>query len=466
MRAISAKRAAPGAVEGFTPRRRVFTLALPAVGEQLLNTLVGLADVYLVGNMSAAASAALGYSSATALTAAGLGNQFTWIVMVLFMAVGIGATALAARAVGARDRDQLGRIVRQTMLLAALAGAIATVLGLLLAEPFLALIDAPAETRAIGAAYIHTNALGFVPAALLLAGTALLRGSGDTRTPLVVMLGVNAVNIAVSWLLINGQFGLPILGVQGAAIGAALARSLGGLTLLALLLRGHSGLRLRLDPRPDSETAARLLRVGLPTAGEQFVFQAALLIFVRFVTDLGTAAYAAHNLTITIESLSFLPGMGYAAATSALVGQALGARKPRDAENYAYEALLQGGLMMTLLGATMVAFPAQLVGLFIDDPAVVATATPILRAAGLVQPALAVSFITLGALRGAGDTRWPLFSRLVTTWLVRLPLTFFAVGWLGMGLNGVWLAMCADFTLQAILALLRFSNGKWQRIEV
>lgn len=466
MSAISAPRTITPTGAGITPRRRVFTLALPAVGEQMLNTLVGLADVYLVGNMSVAATAALGYSGATALTAAGLGNQFTWVVMVLFMAVGIGATALVSRAVGARDGELVTRIVRQTMALAVAVGLVATLLGVLLAEPFLALVGAPPETRELAAAYIHFNAVGFLPAALLLAGTALLRGSGNTRTPLLVMLGVNAVNIAVSWLLINGQFGLPILGVEGAAIGAAVARGLGGLALVALLLRGHSGLRLTLERRLDRETMGRLVRVGLPTAGEQFVFQAALLIFVRFVTDLGTTSYAAHNVTITIESLSFLPGMGYAAATSALVGQALGARKPRDAERYANEAMLQGGLMMTLFGAMMVAFPAQLVGLFINDPAVVEAATPILRAAGLVQPALAVSFISLGALRGAGDTRWPLFSRLLTTWGVRLPLTFFVVGWLGMGLNGVWLAMCVDFTLQAILALWRFSAGKWQRIEV
>jgi putative MATE family efflux protein len=466
MSALSAPRAAAAPAPAESSRRRVFTLALPAVGEQLLNTLVGLADVYLVGNMSAAAVAALGYSSATALTAAGLGNQFTWIVMVLFMAVGIGGTALVSRAVGARDTDAIARTVRQTMLLAVGAGIIATLMGLLLAEPFLALIAAPPETRELGAAFIQINALAFLPAALLLGGNALLRGSGDTRTPLLVMLGVNAVNIALSWLLINGVGGLPLLGVEGAAIGSAVARTLGGLAIVALLLRGHSRLRLAPSLRPDRETLGRLLRVGLPTAGEQFIFQAALLIFVRFVTDLGTTAYAAHNVTITIESLSFLPGMGYAAATSALVGQALGARRPEQAERYAYEALLQGGLMMSLLGAVMVLFPAQLVALFINDPAVVEAATPILRAAGLVQPALATSFILLGALRGAGDTRWPLFSRLLTTWVVRLPLTLLVVGWLDMGLAGVWLAMCTDFTLQAVLVLWRFNAGAWKRIEL
>ncbi|MCX7790865.1 MAG: MATE family efflux transporter [Chloroflexaceae bacterium] len=465
MRAVSAPPRARN-LPGGSVRRRMFTLALPAVGEQLLNTMVGLADVFLVGNLALATSELLGYDSAAALTAVGLGNQFSWIMMVLFMAVGIGATALVARAVGARDEAGLGRIVRQVALLGAVVGVMATALGFLGAEPFLAALKAPQETRAISAAYIRITAITFLPTTLLLAITACLRGAGDTRTPLLLMLVVNTINIAVTWLLVNGQLGLPALGVTGAAIGTTLARGLGGVVAVALMLRGHAGLRLVLDWRPDPEMLRRLVRVGLPTAGEQFVFQAALLIFVRFVTNLGTTAYAAHNITITIESVSFLPGMGYAAATGALVGQALGARRPDEAERSAYEGLFQGGVMMSVLGGFMVLFPAQLVALFTNDPMVVAAATPPLRAAGLVQPALAVSFILLGALRGAGDTRWPLYSRLLTTWVVRLPLTFVVVGWLGGGLPGVWLAMCTDFTLQAIMVLWRFSSGKWQKIEV
>ncbi|MCS6882551.1 MAG: MATE family efflux transporter [Oscillochloridaceae bacterium] len=465
MRAVSAPDSARSQ-PGGSIRRRMFVLALPAVGEQLLNTMVGLADVFLVGNLAPATAALLGYDSAAALTAVGLGNQFSWIVMVLFMAVGIGATALVARAVGARDETSLGRIVRQVALLGVLVGVTATALGLLAAEPFLATLNAPQETRAIGVEYIHITALTFLPTALLIAITACLRGAGDTRTPLLLMLAVNTINIAVTWLLVNGQLGMPALGVTGAALGAALARGLGGIAAVVLMLRGHAGLRLVLEWRPDPEMLRRLVRVGLPTAGEQFVFQAALLIFVRFVTNLGATAYAAHNITITIESVSFLPGMGYAAATGALVGQALGARRPDEAERSAYEGLFQGGLMMSALGVLMALFPAQLVSLFTNDPMVVAAATPPLRAAGLVQPALAVSFILLGALRGAGDTRWPLYSRLFTTWVVRLPLTFVVVGQLGGGLPGVWLAMCTDFTLQAIMALWRFSSGKWQKIEV
>lgn len=447
-------------------RRRVFSLALPAVGEQVLNTMVGLVDVYLVGNLSVAASAQLGYSSTTALASTALGNQFGWMTMVLFMAVGVGSTALVSRAVGARDQPAVTRIVRQSMLVALAAGLVAAAIGLLLAEPFLRLIGAPAETVPGAVQYIQISAWAAVPASLLLTTLALLRGAGDTRTPLVIMLGINLVNVLLAWLLINGQFGLPTLGVAGAAIGTALARGGGGLLALGLLLRGHSGLRFLPSLRPDRPTLQRLLAVALPTAAEQTIFQAALLIFARFVTGLGTAAYAAHQVAINIESLSFLPGMGYAVATSALVGQALGAKRANMAERYTHEALLQGGLMMSLLGGIMALFPAQLVSIFTNDAEVIATAVAPLRAAGLVQPALGISFIMLGALRGAGDTRWPLISRLLTTWAVRLPLTVALVSGLGAGLAGVWLAMCTDFTLQAIMALVRFRSGRWKEIKL
>jgi putative MATE family efflux protein len=463
----------------------VAKLALPSVGEQVLNTAVGLADVFLVGHLSLQAASQLGYSSATALAATGLANNFVWLMTVLFIALAIGSTALIARATGAGDVVQQQGILRQSMLLGLAIGLLATLLSWVTARPFLLLINAPPDVLPLGEQFIHTVAWSFVPASLLFIGTACLRGVGDTRTPLYVMLGVNGINILISWLLINGNMGAPILGVEGAAIGSAVARGSGGLLLVWLLWRGISGLKLagsterdagaereagvEASSRPtlvDPETLRRIVRIGLPSAGEQLVFQSALLIFVGFVTGLGTVAYAAHNVTITIESLSFLPGLGYAAASSALVGQALGAKAPQQAEAYAYESLWQGGLMMSLLGLLMVCFPQQIVALFVNDPAVVEMAAQPLRAAGLIQPALAVSFILLGALRGAGDTKWPLYSRIITTWGLRLPLTLLLVGQLNLGLAGIWLAMCADFTAQALLALWRFSQNRWKRIKL
>lgn len=451
---------------GGSVRQHVFNLALPAVGEQVLNTAVGLTDIYLLGNLSVQASAYLGYSSATALASAGLANQMIWLVTVLFIAFGIGSTALVARASGAKNWDEVQLTLRQSMLIACGIGVLSMVFIALMARPFLVMLNTPADVLPHGERYLHIIAFSMLPAALLFVGSACLRGIGDTRTPLYVMMGVNAVNILLSWMFINGNLGMPILGVDGAALGTAIGRGGGGLVVVALLLRGRSGLRLGTDLRPHMPMIRRILRVGMPSAGEMLVFQGALLIFTTFVTGLGTVAYAAHSVTINIESLSFLPGLGYAAAASTLVGQGLGARSPRQAEEFAYEALWQGGLMMTLAGALMVCIPEQLLTIFTNDPAVIAAGVAPLRAAGLVQPALAVGFILAGGLRGAGDTRWPLYSRLITNWAIRLPLAVLLVRVLDLGLSGIWLAMCTDFTIQALLIFWRFSSGRWQSIQV
>ncbi len=447
-------------------RRQVRNLALPAVGEQLLNTAVGLADVFLVGHLSVQAAASLGYTSAIALASTGLANQLIWLLTVMFISLAIGSTALIARASGAGDQAAIQNILRQSILVGLVLGLLTSLLIIPLARPFLQLLDAPASVLPYSEQFLFVVAPSFLPASLLFVGMACMRGIGDTRTPLYVMLGVNVVNIVISWLLINGNLGFPTLGANGAALGSAISRGGGGLVVLALLLRGRSGLRLSLDLRPDWSILRRILKIGTPSAGEQLLFQGALLIFIRFVTGLGAVSYAAHNVTITIESISFLPGMGYAAAASTLVGQALGARSTRRAEEFVYEALWQGGLMMSILGAIMVLFPHQLLSLFVNDPAVIEAAVAPLRAAGMIQPALAVSFILLGGLRGAGDVRWPLLSRIISTWAIRLPITLLLVGMLDMGLAGVWLAMSADFTAQALLSLWRFSSGRWQRIEV
>lgn len=446
-------------------RGRVFKLALPAVGEQVLNTLVGMADVFLVGHLSLTASQQLGYTSASALAGSGLANQLVWLAVVFFMAVGIGCTALVARACGADDMELAGRALHQSLLIGLVLGLIATLLAVLLAEPGLRMLGAAPDVLPLGVDFLNISAIAFVPIALTTIGTAALRGVGDTRSPLLVMLGVNLINIGCSWLLINGNLGMPVLGVAGAAIGATIARTLGSLALIALLVRGCSGLKFRLIPRFDPDILKRILRIGAPSGGEQLVFQGALLLFVVFLTSLGTAAYAAHNVVITIESFSFLPGMGYAAAASALVGQSLGARNPQEAEAVAYETLFQSGLMMSLLGVLMVLFPRQLVGLFITDPAVLAAAEAPMRIAGLLQPFMAINFVMSGGLRGAGDTRWPLYTKLISTWGVRLPLVLLLMRF-GYGLAGFWIAMMSDFAVQAALAFWRFRGGKWKSIRV
>jgi MATE family multidrug resistance protein len=446
-------------------QQRVFRLAMPAVSEQVLNTLVGLMDVVLVGRLPLAAAAALGYGSATALAATGLASEMFWTMTLLFMATGTGCTALTARAKGANDAALGNGALRQGLLLALVFGTVMGGCAVVFAEPVMSVYGANPQVTQLGADFLRILGYAFVPTAISMVGMASLRGAGDTKTPLYIMIGVNIINVVISYLLIGGAFGIAPLGVVGAAIGAATARTVGAVVVIIMLLRGRAGLILNRALWPDREMIQRIVRVGLPFAGEQMVFQGALIIFLGMITQLGTAAYAAHNLVIRIESLSFLPGWGYGIAASALVGQGLGAKDPDEAQAATYEALRQTALIMGALGLIMIVWPAWLLGLFVHDMDVVTIGMVPLQIAGAFQIAMGANFVLSGALRGAGDTKWPLYTKIISTWGMRLPISYLLLR-TGGGLNGVWVAMGVDFIVQSLLAYWRFRQGQWRSTVV
>lgn len=445
-------------------RGKVFALALPAVGEQFLNLLVGLVDTFLVGHLASTSAARLGYGSAQALAAVGISGYVVWTVTTLFIATAVGATALIARAIGAGHIAEANSVVRQALLLGAMMGLFGTVAIILFAQPMMVLLGAPPDVLPLAVSYLRITSISMLLAALLFVGTALLRGAGDTRTPLYLMGVVNVINMLVAWLLVNGQFGLPVLGVRGSAWGAAIARSVGGLLVLVILVRGRGFLKLDRVPRFDRVMLRRLFVVGLPSGGEQLVFQMALMIYAGFITKLGTVAFAAHNTVLNIESISFLPGAGFATAATTLVGQSLGASDAGRAHRSGNEAFFQGAIFMTVMGLLFIAVPHWLLSLMVSDPEVIAAGVTPLRIVGVIQPMLAANFVFSGALRGAGDTRFPLWIKLFSPWFLRLPLAWFLIPWLG--LTGAWIALSSDLAAQGLLAWWRFRGGRWKHIRI
>lgn len=445
-------------------RWQVMRLALPAVGEQFLNMLVGLSDTYLVGHIAASTQAKLGYGPVEGLAAVGLANYVLWIVTTLFIAGAVGSTALIARATGAQNHDEANTVVRQSVLLGVLMGIIGLVVMYAGASLAMQLFNASPRVLPLGVTFLQITALSMPLTGLMFMLNAALRGAGDTRTPLLVMILVNGLNIAISWLLVNGRLGMPAMGVEGAAWGTAVSRGVGGLLVVGMLLRGCGILKLDRLPRPDRAMLHRIVRVGLPTGAEMMVFQGALVIFARFVTHLGDVAYAAHNTVVTAESISFLPGFGFAVAATTLVGQGLGAQDAQRARRSGHEASLQAAVFMGFMGVLFVLFPGQLLGLLVNDAAVVEAGIVPLRMVGVIQPLLAANFVYAGALRGAGDTRWPLLIKLISPWLVRLPLALLLIPL--YGLTGAWIAMCVDLALQGVLAWWRFRSNSWERIKV
>jgi putative MATE family efflux protein len=434
--------------------RRVLALALPAVGEQLLNMTVGLVDTFMVGHLGAEAVAAVG-----------LANQAVMLVTTFFAAVATGVTALVARHIGAREPDGANAIARQGYLLGGLIGLIGTAFGLILARPTMVILQAPAEVVAPGATYLSIVAISFLLASWMFIGNAALRGAGDTRSPMLVMLVVNVVNIVVAYSFIYGLGPLPALGVSGSALGAAVGRGLGGVIVTVLLWRGRSGLRLHLHHMlPDPGQIKRILNIGLPAGAEQLLMRIGMTAYTMTVAALGTQAFAAHQLALQGESLSFMPGFGFAVAATTLVGQGLGGRVPARARADGYLAHRLAVLAMSAMGVLFFIFSAEIIGAFINDPEVIQLGIWPLRLVAFSQPALATLLVLAGALRGAGDTRATMVITAGGLWLVRLPLALLLTG--PFGLIGAWIAMGIDLNLRGLGMWLRFKSGRWEHLKV
>jgi putative MATE family efflux protein len=426
---------------------------MPAVGEQILTLLVNLVNTILVGHLGAAA-----------LTAVGLSGTISMIASSFYSAVATGGTALVARSVGARDHATATRAAEQAVMVALGLGVASMAVLLPLVRQTLLLMGAEPEAVAQGMRYLPFLAATMPFMALLLVGNAVLRGSGDTRTPMFIMSGMNAVNLSVSYLLIRGVGPLPELGVMGAGIAVGTVRVLGGLAVLTVLLRGYSRIRIRrLFNRLDMTILRRLLQIGLPAGGEIMLMRVAFLAYTRSIASLGTVAYAAYIITQRVEQFSSMPAMGFAAASTTLCGQALGAGEPDKARASVFRAIEIAGTYSLLMASITFLFPETMLRIFTNDAAVIAKGIMPLRLVALVQPFMAISFSLSGALRGAGDTRATMLVTGIGAWFVRVPVAILSVTVLGWGLSGVQASMTLDWLSRLIMYSWRFRPRGWQR---
>jgi len=315
-------------------------------------------------------------------------------------------------------------------------------------------------------------------------GVAVLRGAGDTVTGLVAMTFQNLVNIVVAVSLVRGWGPFPTLGWRGLAYGAAAGYVSTAAIIFLRLVVGRYGLRFEWRRlRPDFDLIRRLLRIGIPGGLDVMSISGCQFWFLSIVNRLGNGAAAAHGVAITIESLSYLPGVAFQVAATTLVGQYLGARDERRAVHSVMTASRAALGIMSLsaigfyLGADWLAI--QFVGR--DQPEIAARAAMLVRIVAFGQPPLAILMVVNGALRGAGDTRWTLITSCIGFLLVRIPLAYWLAwdqihlpffgteltipGW-GLGVRGAWYAMIADLAVRCLLVVYRFLNGAWKRIEV
>lgn len=450
----------PDLVEGPI-RSHIFRLAMPVLAEQVLLAMVAWCDIYFAGTLSPAATAAVGF-----------GAYVGWLASMLMGLVATGATALVARHVGAADRDTANLFANQAIAVAACLGIVSSTLFWCIAPLFSVMQGLHPDTARLTTIYLRIDACTYVLSSIGLAASASLRGAGDMRTPLYVMGTVNVVNVAMTALLTHGAGPIPGLGVVGIALGTAIGRVVGAAFILTVLVRGRSGLRLVPGAlRPRRSPVHRLLRIGIPAAADSAVLWSGHFVFLLIIAAssagaLQTATLAAHYIAIRVESLSYLPAMAWALSAATMVGQALGAGKPARASRCGYEAAAQCAILLTVIGAVYLLCADLFFSLMTSDPLVRDIGAPVLRLIAFAQPGVAALIVLQGALRGAGDTRFPMLITIVGMMLLRLPLAYAGMHLLGWGLLGAWLGMFADLNIRGLLATWRFATGHWKRIRV
>jgi len=453
--------------------RITFKLALPSIMEMFLHTLLGIADTAMVGALG-------GY----AIAAISLTDNPVMLLIAVFAALSVGTTALVARFIGAKNYKDGEDTILQSLFLSLVLSIIFSLVGLLLSKNIVVLMGAEPDVVPYATKYMRIIMLGLPGLIITLIMSGALRGSGDTRTPMIVTGIANVLNIIGNFLLIfesrTVSLSLPLLdesfsifipgaglGVAGAGIATTVGRYIATFLILRILFNPKGEYNLDFsDFKINKVIIRRIFKVGLPAAGEQLLFRSAQLAFFRIVASLGTVMIAAHKITITAESISFMPGWGFALAATTLVGQYLGAEDKYNAKKGGYTAAYMAVSMMSVLGVVFFFFPEIFINIFTDDPEISKYAVICLKIVAIAQPFLAIAMVFAGALRGAGDTKTVLIATGLTSWVVRVGLGYILAIKMGYGLPGAWVAMVLDFGIRGIVFLLLFKKGSWQNIEV
>lgn len=453
--------------------RPMLWLTLPVLVEQMLHLLVGFVDLWLTGNFLPGEA----YVAAMTLMIYAL-----WLIGNVFGFVALGSTAMIARFVGARNRDLANQVMNQSIT----SGLVWA--GLLMAAALPAVAHFPRimgleGTAAAAAQRYLTIELCVLPAIMIeRVAVACLRGAGDMVSGLVTMAIVNAVNMVTSYALCRGVGPLPELGWTGIALGTAIGHLCGATILVALLACGRAGFHLRLAAmRPDLDLIRRILRIGVPGGIDVLLVSICHLIYLRIVLSLGDLAAAAHGVAIQVEALGYMPGGAFQISAATMAGQYLGARDLVRARRSVIMACAVAGAIMVVAGIIFYVAATPLAAFFLGGRTneVVPLAARLLRIVAYAMLPLAVTMVLIGALRGAGDTRWPLVLNLLGIILVRVPLAIYLshaaiplpfIGYTlagaGLGVVGAWYAAVTDIVARCISMILRFRHDAWQRIDV
>ncbi|MFC4769901.1 MATE family efflux transporter [Effusibacillus consociatus] len=431
----------------------ILALALPIMGETFFQSMVGFVDTYFVSKLGLVEVAAVGVT-----------NAILQVYFAIFLALGVASTVMIANQVGEGNVPRARHIAKQSILFASWIGLIFGVITFVFASPILKMMGAAENVLAPAVIYYRTVATPSIFISLMFILGSLLRGTGDTKSPMKVSLWINLLHIVLDYILIFGITGFGALGLFGAGLASVIVRVLGVLLLWRALRKHEIGAFTLVDWSIDKELTKKFLHLGGPAAGERLSMRIGQVIYFGMILRMGTYTYAAHQLAGNFTIFGYMAGYGLATAATTLVGQSLGAGKHHEAREYAKASTLIGIVLLTAIGVLVYGLSSWYIHYFTVETTVINQVRVALGIDAFNQLGLAIVLVLTGVLQAGGDTKFPMYTTTIGIWLFRTLGVYILGVYFGWGLAGVWIAIGLDNYLRSVLLYLRFRTDRWIQI--
>ena len=433
----------------------LFFLSMPIVVTNLFQTAYNLADTFWLGQYSTDALAAISFAF-----------PMVFLLISLGMGISVAGSVLVAQYTGAGETRDAEYAASQTVTFAVLASLLLGGVGYVFVEDFLSLMGASADVLPLAASYMEVVALGLAAMFGFAVFVALMRGYGDTITPMLVMFGSVVLNIVIDPFLIFGWWVFPEMGIQGAAIATVFSRGLALVVGLAVMFRGVRGVQINVrDMVPEFAYLRRLARIGVPASVEGTGRALSMNLLLFIVATFPDPVVAAYGIGTRVFSVIFLPAIAVARGVETMTGQNVGAGEPDRADRAVSLASKTLFVVLTLAGVAVFLVPEPIVSVFVgagqeDTARVVEVGTQFLRYVALTFGFIGIMRAYTGSFRGAGKTLTAAAISVVTLGFIRFPVAWVAAG--SLGESGIWLAFAVSNVAGAVIAYAWYQRGTWR----
>lgn len=439
--------------------KKTLDMAWPAILESFFTAFAGLVDSLMVSSLGAHAVAAVG-----------LTTQPKFLGLSMFIAANVSISALVARRKGQGKREEANRIFSTFLVFIVLASVAFSFLLVAFADPIIRMCGSEELTHDSAVLYFRIIMGGMIFNVIQMGVNSAQRGAGNTRITMRTNLVSNTVNIILNYLLIQGHFGFPALGIRGAALATVSGTVVASIMSVLSVWKKDNFVSIPMiiaqKIRPTGEAFLSIVRVGYSVFAEQVLMRIGFMLTAIMAAKQGTSAMAAHQVGMNIMGLSFSFGDGLQATAVALIGYSLGAKQPDRAKEYGRTCRMIGGVIAAVLAVLYFTGAGALMRLFFEEEEIVAIGINIMHVIIFVVMLQIAQVIYMGCLRGAGDTLYTAAASTISVTLVRTAGSWFFGYVLNMGITGIWFGVLADQVSRFLFASIRFRQGKWTEIRI